>query len=214
MAAFAFHAAPLSARSAHPKGTARRSPPTLRRACAADAAAVGRFLQSLSNTSRRLRFHGHCDPQSAATALALCDVDGARHQAWLAWSGSGDDAVVVGEARFVVGDDEAGAAELAIAVADGWQGCGVADALMQQVLAAAARAGVRHLYGDVLDGNARMQAFMRRHGFDVDLFACGDVLRMRREVGAAHAGLRGAWARVLGLLLDLHMPARPFDLRP
>lgn len=159
--------------------------PTLRRASAEDAEALGEFLQRLGATSRRLRFHGHCNPRSRTVALQLCRVDGVRHQAWLAWTGSGDDAVVVGEARFAVVDGERpGAAELAITVADDWQGRGLADALMRQLLAAAASAGVRELYGDVLEDNTRMQAFMRRHGFESDPFACADVLRMRRAPSA------------------------------
>jgi acetyltransferase len=178
----------------------------LRRACAEDAGAVSRFLQGLSAASRRLRFHGNCNPQSQALALRLCQVDGVQHQAWLAWAGRGDAAVVVGEARFVLcGDESAGPgdAELAITVTDGWQGRGVADALMKQVLTAAADAGVRTLYGDVLDGNARTQAFMRRHGFEADLLARGEVQRMVREqcVPRGSAGRLMAW--LLGALQTL-----------
>lgn len=182
-----------------PSHAARPRTPVLRRAHAEDAAAVGRFLQSLSLASRRFRFHGNCDAQSRELALTLCAVDGVRHQAWLAWAGSGPTAVVIGEARFVIGADDAGpgTAELAISVADGWQGSGTADLLMQQVLAAAADAGVRHLHGDVLGGNARMAAFMRRHGFDVDLYASGEVLRMRRELGALHGRIGRAVSRAM-----------------
>jgi GNAT superfamily N-acetyltransferase len=168
-------------------GAAHRAAPapTLRRVRTEDAAAVSCFLRGLSDTSRRLRFHGGCNPQSQAMAQRLCQVDGMLHQAWLAWVGSGDDAAVVGEARFVVASDgRAGmdAAELAIAVADGWQGRGLADMLMQQLLAAAAQSGVRTLWGDMLPGNTRMRVFMRRHGFDADLLTEGGVVRMHRAI--------------------------------
>jgi acetyltransferase len=185
------------------------STPTLRRACAEDAPAVSFFLQGLSDASRRLRFHGGCNPQSQTAALRLCQVDGVRHQAWLAWVGSGADAVVVGEARFVVdADGGAGAvtAELAIAVADSWQGRGVADALMQQLLAAAARADVRNLYGDLLPGNTRMRVFMRRHGFDADLLADGDTLRLGRTLSPVQPPARGAVLRACSACLAL-LPA-------
>lgn len=185
---------------AHRKAAAMATTgPALRRASAADAAAVSRFLQQLSPESRRLRFHGHCNPMSQALAASLCAVDGVRHQAWLAWAGSGDEAVVVGEARLVASTD--GSAELAIVVADSWQGRGLANTLMRQVLAAAAGAGVRHLYGEVLDDNTRMQAFMRRHGFDIDLYARGDVQRMRRTLGTPPARVGGAIAQALGAAL-------------
>lgn len=186
----------------------------LRPARAEDAPAVSTFLQGLSATSRRLRFHGCCNPQSSALALRLCEVDGVRHQAWLAWAGQGDTAVVVGEARLVQVADEC-AAELALVVADDWQGSGLADALMQQVLAAAVEAGVQRLYGDVLDSNARMQAFMHRHGFEADLFANGAVLRMARSPAARHAsaghGLFGAFAALFApRILQTHVaPQRP-----
>jgi RimJ/RimL family protein N-acetyltransferase len=189
--------------------TARSPAPTLRRACADDAAAFGHFLQGLSAGSRRLRFHGHCNPQSKTLAQQMCAVDGVHHQAWLAWVGSGDTAVVIGEARFVRRTDNgasAGDAELAIVVADDWQGRGVADALMQQLLTAAHAAGLRQLHGDVLNGNVRMEAFMQRYGFEADLMACGEVLRMSRAVstlgrapgtsaGALAAGARRGWVR-------------------
>jgi len=199
-------AAPLLRLPIHPAARATHQAraatgPTLRRASAADAAAVSRFLQQLSTETRRLRFHGHCNPLSQALALNLCAVDGVRHQAWLAWVGQGDEAVVVGEARLVAGTDNA--AELAIVVADGWQGRGLADALMRQLLAAAAGAGVRHLYGDVLDDNTRMQSFMRRHGFELDLYARGDVQRMRRAIVASRPGAGGAIVQALGAVWAL-----------
>jgi GNAT superfamily N-acetyltransferase len=178
--------------------TPRRHGPTaqLRPARADDAAAVRGFLQGLSAASRRQRFHGHINPQSPTLALQLCRVDGVRHQAWLAWVGAGDHAQVVGEARFVCSADAdagPGAAELAMVVADDWQGSGLADALMGQLLQAAAMAGVRRLYGEVLDSNVRMQAFLRRHGFEADAFAGGDGLRMAR----APAACRDGWARTV-----------------
>lgn len=177
-----------------------------------DAPAVSAFLQGLSATSRRLRFHGCCNPQSGALALRLCEVDGVRHQAWLAWVGQGDAAMVVGEARLVQVADEC-AAELALVVADDWQGSGLADALMHQVLAAAVEAGVQRLYGDVLDSNTRMQAFMHRHGFEADLFASGAVLRMVRSPAAHHArashGLFDAFAALFApRLLQMHVASQ------
>jgi acetyltransferase len=222
MSAFTLPVSFLSTRSPHaPRGTS----PVLRRACAADAAAFSRFLQGLSTTSRRLRFHGPCNPHSQALALRMCSVDGVRHQAWLAWSGQGDTAEVVGEARFVISNDDKGGAhdaELAIAVADAWQGRGVADALMSQVLSAARAAGVHRLHGDVVDDNTRMQAFMRRRGFGFDHGAADGVLSMSRTLqvsrpmsvtrGGLTAGLmsaRVAWSMWLRRLAESSAGAVP-----
>lgn len=154
--------------------------PTLRTARAADATAIGAFLHGMSERNRRFRFHGAVSGASPALQKLLCDVDGAHHQAWLAWVGEGDDAEVVGEARFVM-PEHGGKAELAIAVADAWQGSGLADALMKQLLGAAASAGVPELYGDVMDGNVRMLSFMRRHAFRSERRSCSDVIRLRRN---------------------------------
>ena len=109
------------------------------RACDGDA--VGAFLDGLSFQSRYLRFHGAASGASPLLRKLLCDVDGALHQAWLAWVGEGDDARVVGEARFVMTAPDS-EAELAIVVADAYQGSGLAQALMQQLLGAATSAGV------------------------------------------------------------------------
>ncbi len=181
-----------------------RSAPTvqLRPARACDGAAVGAFLDGLSVHNRRQRFHGACSGASPALQRLLCDVDGVRHLAWLAWAGEGEAAVVVGEARFVVAAGDA-AAEIAIAVADAWQGSGLAHALIRQLLVAAASAGVPALYGDVLDGNDRMLAFLRRHGFHADRFLRGGTRRMRRDlrppVSPAGASLHAAGARPASL---------------
>jgi len=176
--------------------------PSLRRACAKDATALSAFFRGLSANSRRLRFHGGCVATTPAMALRLCAVDGRGHQAWLAWVGNGDDAVVVGEARFVVSACGR-SAELAIAVADDWQGRGVAQALMRQLLDAARAAGVSDLYGEVLDDNLRMQAFMRGLGFEVDLFARSNPLRMSRDLGnPARQVASGGWLTWLSGLLS------------
>ena len=71
-----------------------------------------------------------------------------------------------GEISWVVVDEEMGSAELALSVLDGWQGSGVANRLMETLMAGARRAGLRHIYGDVLDANLRMMAFMRKHGLE------------------------------------------------
>jgi acetyltransferase len=159
-------------------------PPTFRLhpAQAGDATAVGAFVQGLSDRSKRFRFHGALSSVSPALQKLLCDVDGVCHQAWLAWAGEGKDAFVVGEARFVL-SPPGGAAELAIAVADEWQGGGLAHAMLRQLLASATTAGVSKLYGDVMDSNGRMRSFMRRHCFESRRIAGSELARMSRVLG-------------------------------
>ena len=71
---------------------------------------------------------------------------------------------LLGEARFFRserGDD----AEMALAVADDCRGHGVADRLMQTLVAAAGARGVQRLRAEVELSNRRMRAFVHRHGF-------------------------------------------------
>lgn len=159
--------------------TAQPFPTTfqLRPARASDAPAVEAFVRGLSERSKRFRFHGAVSGDSPALQKLLCDVDGVRHQAWLAWAGERGEATVVGEARFVMLSTD-GVAELAIAVADHWQGSGLAQVMLRQLLGAAAEAGVSRLYGDVMDSNGRMQAFMRRNCFEKQRLAASELIRM------------------------------------
>ncbi|MBL0918171.1 MAG: GNAT family N-acetyltransferase [Hydrogenophaga sp.] len=158
------------------------SPPfQLRPARACDAKAIGAFVHGLSERSKRFRFHGAISGDSPALQRLLCDVDGVRHQAWLAWASGREDAVVVGEARFVMSSTD-GVAEFAIAVADDWQGSGLAQVMLRQLLGAAITAGVSRLYGDVMDSNGRMRSFMRRNCFEPQRLASGELVRMSRAL--------------------------------
>lgn len=191
---------------------------TLRRARPADAPAVAAFLAALSPRSRRLRFHGACSGTSPTLLRLLCEVDGLRHQAWFAWARVGGIETVVGEARFAR-DRHGDAAELALVVADAWQGGGLARALMQRLLQAAAAAGVGELYGDVMDGNARMQTFLARHGFQPGPHGPEDVIRMRRRLCLAAAPARAlsrahGWLRAATTQFAAIPPTATLSLHP
>lgn len=159
---------------------------TLRPIDCADAPALLAFVNDgLGAVSRRLRFHGSISGCSDGLLRQLAGVDGRCHVAWAAWVHEGDRRTLVGEARFCIEADGA-TAELAIAVADAWQGRGIADRLMRALVESARKAGVRWLYGVVLDNNARMAAFMCRHGFDACVHAGAEgVVRFERNVAAA-----------------------------
>jgi acetyltransferase len=90
---------------------------------------------------------------------------------------------IIAEARYVV-DPESDSAELAVAVADGWQGFGLAKALLRR-LARHAAAGVRSLTGDTLASNARILHLARTSGFSI-MPVRGDagLLRLSRNVAS------------------------------
>lgn len=138
----------------------------VRRVRMEDAQTMQGFLSGLSVTSRRNRFHGGVSGASPKLVAYLVNADGIRHAAWVActWGANGEE--IVGEAGWFVVDPEGGSAELALSVLDGWHGSGVAGRLMTTLMAGARDAGLRRLYGDVLDANLRMLAFMRKHGLE------------------------------------------------
>jgi len=125
------------------------------------------MFDGLSGLSRVRRFHAgvvslpvawidrlaHPDPRTEAVLLAVAVENGRE--------------VAVGEARHAVDADPFGDHELAIAVADAWQGRGVGDALMHGLEADARRRGVRRLHGDLLHDNVPMLRLLRRRGWTV-----------------------------------------------
>ena len=122
------------------------------------------FLQGLGDESRRHRFHGAVNVCSSGLLRLMTCADGSRHVAWVVVSVAPGHPRLLGEARFfrsASGDE----AEMALAVADDCRGHGVADRLMQTLVAAAGARGVLRLRAEVEPSNQRMRAFVHRHGF-------------------------------------------------
>ncbi|MBU6257809.1 MAG: GNAT family N-acetyltransferase [Burkholderiales bacterium] len=170
---------------------------------------MARFIDTLEPRSRRLRFHGGIAQCPLALARRMTESDAASNRVWVACVLCDDVELIVAEARWVVVDEYGLHAELAICVADAWQGSGLADRLMAEILATAAWAQIGFLDAEVLAENGRMLAFMQRHGFDAELHAeDGDgIVRLCRPVCAplrapfrARAGVadrpRGLWHRL------------------
>jgi acetyltransferase len=144
--------------------TADIAPVTLRQIQPDDAGALQGFVRVLSPMSRRLRFHAALNELSEATLKALTCVDQRRHVAFVLTVTEHGTERIVGEARYVVSSDQE-TAEFGIAVADAFQGLGLAERLVAALIDAARAGGLRRLFGEVLAGNSRMLAFIRRCGF-------------------------------------------------
>lgn len=129
---------------------------------AADADALGRFIQALSPQTRRLRFHGAVNMLPPPVLQAMAQPDPAREVAWVATTLEAPQRLVA-DARYVV-DAARGTAEFAVVVDDGWQGRGLGQAMLRQLAAHARERGLQQLHGDVLAGNHRMLALMERLG--------------------------------------------------
>jgi acetyltransferase len=153
-----------------------------------DAGKFERFVMRLSAPSRRMRFHGALSSCPPALLKAMTQPEAGSHRAWVALDPDVDHDAIIGEARFV--KTNAGDAELAIAVADEYQGRGLADRLLRTIIDNAMTAQVRALFGDVLEDNARMFGLLRRHGFEVQRSAHTEAgvvrWRLRLSPGSVH----------------------------
>jgi acetyltransferase len=129
-----------------------------------DAAALQSFVRALSPASRRLRFHAALNELSATMLRALTCVDQRSRVAFVLTVTEHGAERIVGEACYAASSDGE-SAEFGIAVADAFRGRGLAERLLAALIDSARAAGLRWLVGEVLAGNARMLAFMRRCGF-------------------------------------------------
>lgn len=133
-----------------------------------DLPAMNTLLMGLSPRSRRLRFHGAVNALPCTALRELSAPDDARHVTLVAEATASDGARrLVAEARWVRDGHATGSgerAEFALAVADDWQGLGLARALMHRLLERADDAGLAMLYGSVLGENAPMQRLMASLG--------------------------------------------------
>ena len=121
------------------------------------AAAMAR----LSANSARLRFMAAKPSLSSAELRYLTEIDGHDHIALVAVL-EADPARLVAVARSVRLADLPDTAEMAVVVADEWQGLGLGGALAEQLAAAAHHAGIRRLAAVMLAGNEPARRLMLR----------------------------------------------------
>jgi len=125
--------------------------------CPADKGALAEGFEHLSKESRFRRFFAYKSRLSERELAYFTEMDGQAHFALAA--GRRNDAGGVeglGTARFVRRDDDPGAAELAVAVVDEWQGRGLGRALLTRLVEAAEARGIERLVGTVMAENDAM----------------------------------------------------------
>jgi acetyltransferase len=135
-----------------------------------------RFGLALSAQSRYERFLGGGVKLTPELLARLVNVDLSREAALIATVAFADTETPVAVGRYALAPED-GTAEVAVTVADAWQGCGLGRLLLERVIDAARRNGVRRLTGDVLAANARMLALARRLGFRIEPHPEGATLR-------------------------------------
>ena len=119
-----------------------------------DRSELAAGMQRLSPESRYRRFLTPASELSAAQLSYLTEVDHIDHEALVALqpeTGHG-----VGVARFVRSPEDRELAEVAVAVADSWQGRGVGTALLGRLAERARAEGVSRFTAEVLAENRPM----------------------------------------------------------
>jgi acetate---CoA ligase (ADP-forming) len=127
-----------------------------------DEERLSRFYASLSLESRIFRFFAAV-ANADASVKKMIDVDYRDRYGIVALAGA--DQAIVGHAMYVA--IERGKAELALAVADAYQGKGLGTILLGQLAEAASDAGIQVLEAVVRPENHRMLGVLRESGFPI-----------------------------------------------
>jgi RimJ/RimL family protein N-acetyltransferase len=146
-----------------------------------DREALAATFDRLSPESRYRRFLGPKPVLSASELRYLTDIDHRTHEAFVAVDPDGE---IVGVARYAPWSNCIGVAELAVTVADEWQGRGVGTALAQRTVAAAQANHVRRLTATTLRVNEPARKILKRLGFR-HTEADGAVVSFAVELAAA-----------------------------
>lgn len=126
-----------------------------------ETAVVQAVFDHLSDRSRHLRFGGAKNVLTASELEQLARVDGNHHVLVAVLDGE-----PIGLARLV---RDGARAEVAVEVADEWQGRRVGTILMERLAADARAAGIENLHAHVAPHNAASRALMRRSAVRVSL---------------------------------------------
>jgi RimJ/RimL family protein N-acetyltransferase len=130
-----------------------------------DAPLLADGFARLSARSRQLRFLGPKKMLSAAELRYLTEVDHHDHEAIGALSpaeGRG-----VGVARYIRDPDDPGAAEIAVTIADDWQGRGLGTELLVQLSDRARQAGIGRFTATVSADNVAMTRLLWKMGAEL-----------------------------------------------
>ena len=144
-----------------------------------DAELLRAFDDGLSERSRQLRYHGWVPPMTRARAEALTRPDPSVHCALVAMPDPGAPRIIA-DCRLTAIPHLPGSAEVAIAVADDFQGVGLGRAVLELTLAIAAHRGVTAVLAEVREDNTRMLFLLRNLGFERTGRSLGVLTMMRR----------------------------------
>jgi acetyltransferase len=156
------------------------TPVTIRTMQPGDRDIEHRFVRELSPLSRYYRFHSTLRELTPTMLERFTHVNYPDDMALIATVPEGEGEREIGVARYAryPGTERA---EIAVVVADDWQGKGIATRLLLDLRGLAHAAGIQHLEANVLSGNKRMLQLARTLGFSIKPAATGD--RQEVELG-------------------------------
>lgn len=167
----------MSRRHLAPCGSAA---PRIRPANALDRPLVARFLNELSTQSHYQRHFEHGAQPDEELLRRLDAADCKERLQLIAVCGQGERVTVIAHAECVRVNS---AAEIAIVVADGWQGQGLGARLMEHLEEWAQGWDLERIYGDVMATNQAMLALARRCGFKIRRGLDARVLVINKDLG-------------------------------
>jgi GNAT superfamily N-acetyltransferase len=132
----------------------------MRTAMPEDASAIQAFVRALSPLARRRRFLAAVNELAPAVLAAMVRNDGRDGRSLVVIEGTR----VIALAQHAVAPGTR-TAEVALVVADAWQGRGLGRALMAAILQFAFARGLERVVGEAYDDNAPLLALTRRFGF-------------------------------------------------
>jgi acyl carrier protein/RimJ/RimL family protein N-acetyltransferase len=132
-----------------------------------DAGIEADFVRHLSAESRYERFMVSMNELSPAKLKYLTNVDYEHHMALVATETGAGSEIEVGVGRYIAAPGTT-CCEFAIAVADAWQGSGLAGSLMALLMADARKKGLTEMEGFVLAANHKMLKLAQQLGFSLE----------------------------------------------
>jgi acetyltransferase len=161
-------------------------PVTIRPIRPDDVQLMREFVKALSPKTRYLRFMSGVRELPPAIIARLTRIDYGRDMALVALVGEGDRERQVGVARYVRAPDGE-SAEMAIVVADDWQGRGLSRRLLTQLIEIARASGLKAISAHILTVNQPMLALSRALGFELDdPLGDGTVARATLRLHGSH----------------------------
>jgi acetyltransferase len=159
---------------------------TIRTMQPSDRSIEQQFVRELSPLSRYYRFHSALRELTPYMLERFTHVNYPDEMALIATIPEGDGEREIGVARYARYPD-AERAEIAVVVADAWQGKGIGSRLLLDLRNIARDAGIRQLEASILLENKRMLDLARTLGFSIRPVRSGDgpTLELGKDIDNA-----------------------------